>query len=155
MLPDHLTRLHDEMEPRNMHGRPRRPMSRLGSGFALNLRSRQVGLPGAPACPQHTVIPFSDTSPPSPPSPKREHEGAISREEWGCQLGEGMQKVPGKAAGSWGLWGWRGSAAPASKHPILQTSTIPSKCNSCKQIASVAMCSAGTILAGRTAGRGT
>lgn len=111
MLPDHLTRLHDETEPGNMHSQPRRPVSWLGSGFALNLGCRQVALPGMPAHPRHAVIPFSKTP------RKRKREGAISRGQGGCQLREGMQKVPGKAAGSRGQGGLEGSCCSSIQTP--------------------------------------
>lgn len=139
MLPDHLTRLHDETEPENTHSRPWRPTSQLG------LCLEPLLMAGCP--PRHRPVPWRTIIPFSKP-PKRDREGAIRR---------GLPAQGTEAKRAWEIsWvtrigGLEGFCCSSIRKPHAANFYH----DSCKQIASVAMCSAGIILAGRRAGRGT
>lgn len=93
-----------------------------------------MAVPSAAAPPRHAVIPFSN---PPPPPPKKKGEEMADEESRAAILGKGH-----KCAQDMRIWGL--AAPPASCRLLQPRANTP--------CLSVALCSAGVILAGRTLG---
>lgn len=91
-----------------------------------------MAVPSAAAPPRHAVIPFSN-----PPPPKKQGEEMADEESRAAILGKGH-----KCAQDMRIWGL--AAPPASCRLLQPRANTP--------CLSVALCSAGVILAGRTLG---